>query len=226
MEMQDTYTRLDRSIATLLELIDKQVGLQNTIVCITSTGYADPEPADTGIYRIPGGEFHLNRCATLLNMYLMATYGAGLYVEAYYDQQIYLNHKLLEDKQLDLTDILEKSAAFLVQFSGVDKVYTSHQLLLGSWSPQIDPVRNSYHRKRSGDLVVEVLPGWTIVRDNGADSRVVRSAETPAPLILMGGGIKAEIIRTPVSTDRIAPTLTKVMRIRAPNGCKASPLNL
>lgn len=226
MEMQDTYTRLDRSIATLLELIDKQVGLQNTIVCITSTGYADPEPADTGIYRIPGGEFHLNRCATLLNMYLMATYGAGLYVEAYYAQQIYLNHKLLEDKQLDLTDILEKSAAFLVQFSGVDKVYTSHQLLLGSWSPQIDPVRNSYHRKRSGDLVVEVLPGWTIVRDNGADSRVVRSAETPAPLILMGGGIKAEIIRTPVSTDRIAPTLTKVMRIRAPNGCKASPLNL
>ena len=108
----------------------------------------------------------------------------------------------------------------------MDKVYTSHQLLLGSWSPQIDPVRNSYHRKRSGDLVVEVLPGWTIVRDNGADSRVVRSAETPAPLILMGGGIKAEIIRTPVSTDRIAPTLTKVMRIRAPNGCKASPLNL
>lgn len=226
MEMQDTYIRLDRSIATLLELIDKQVGLQNTIVCITSTGYADPEPADTGIYRIPGGEFHLNRCATLLNMYLMATYGAGQYVEAYYDQQIYLNHKLLEDKQLDLTEILEKSAAFLVQFSGVDKVYTSHQLLLGSWSPQIDPVRNSYHRKRSGDLVVEVLPGWTIVRDNGADSRVVRSAETPAPLILMGGGIKAEIVRTPVSTDRIAPTLTKVMRIRAPNGCKASPLNL
>lgn len=107
MEMQDTYIRLDRSIATLLELIDKQVGLQNTIVCITSTGYADPEPADTGIYRIPGGEFHLNRCATLLNMYLMATYGAGQYVEAYYDQQIYLNHKLLEDKQLDLTDILE-----------------------------------------------------------------------------------------------------------------------
>ena len=226
MEMQDTYIRLDHSIATLLELIDKQVGLQNTIVCITSTGYADPEPADTGIYRIPGGEFHLNRCATLLNMYLMATYGAGQYVEAYYDQQIYLNHKLLEDKQLDLTEILEKSAAFLVQFSGVDKVYTSHQLLLGSWSPQIDPVRNSYHRKRSGDLVVEVLPGWTIVRDNGADSRVVRSAETPAPLILMGGGIKAEIVRTPVSTDRIAPTLTKVMRIRAPNGCKASPLNL
>lgn len=226
MEMQDTYVRLDRSIATLLDLIDKRVGLQNTILCIASTGYADPDPADTGIYRIPGGEFHLNRCATLLNMYLMATYGAGQYVETFYDQQIYLNHKLLENKQLDLSKILEKSATFLVQFSGVDKVYSSQRLLLGSWSPQIDRVRNGYHRKRSGDLLIEVLPGWTIVQENSTDSRAVRAAETPAPLILIGGGIKAETIRTAVSADRIAPTLSNVMRIRAPNGCTASPLNL
>lgn len=226
MEMQDTYVRLDRSITTLLDLIDKRVGLQNTILCIASTGYADPDPADTGIYRIPGGEFHLNRCATLLNMYLMATYGAGQYVETFYDQQIYLNHKLLENKQLDLSEILEKSATFLVQFSGVDKVYSSQRLLLGSWSPQIDRVRNGYHRKRSGDLLIEVLPGWTIVQENSTDSRAVRAAETPAPLILIGGGIKAETIRTAVSADRIAPTLSNVMRIRAPNGCTASPLNL
>ena len=166
----------------------------------------------------------MNRCATLLNMYLMATYGAGQYVETYYDQQIYLNHKLLEDKQLDLTEILEKSAAFLVQFSGVDQVYSSHRLLLGSWSPQIDRIRNSYHRKRSGDLLIKVLPGWTIVQENGNDNRAVRAAEIPAPLILIGGGIKAGKVRTPVSADRIAPTLSSVMRIRAPNGCTATPL--
>lgn len=224
MEMQDIYARLDRSIATLLDMLDRKIGLNNLILCIASTGYADPDPADTGIYRIPGGEFHLNRCATLLNMYLMATYGAGQYVETYYDQQIYLNHKLLEDKQLDLTEILEKSAAFLVQFSGVDQVYSSHRLLLGSWSPQINRIRNSYHRKRSGDLLIKVLPGWTIVQENGNDNRAVRAAEIPAPLILMGGGIKAGKVRTPVSADRIAPTLSSVMRIRAPNGCTATPL--
>lgn len=226
MEMQDTYARLDRSIASLLDLLDRKIGLSNLILCIASTGYADPDPADTGIYRIPGGEFHLNRCATLLNMYLMATYGAGQYVETFYDQQIYLNHKLLEDKQIDLTEILEKSAAFLVQFSGVDKVYSSHRLLLGSWSPQIERIRNSYHRKRSGDLLISVLPGWTIVQEGGHDGRAVRAGETPAPLILLGGGIKANIIRVPVSIDRIAPTLSSVMRIRAPNGCTTSPLGL
>ena len=99
MEMQDTYVRLDRSIAALLDLIDRKVGLHNVVFCITSTGYADPEAPDLGLYRIPGGEFYLNRCATLLNMYLMATYGEGQYVETYHNQQIYLNHKLIENKQ-------------------------------------------------------------------------------------------------------------------------------
>ena len=87
MEMQDTYVRLDRSIASLLDIIDKKVGLQNVVFFITSTGYTDTESPDLGLYRVPTGEFHLNRCAALLNMYLMATYGQGQYVEAYYDQR-------------------------------------------------------------------------------------------------------------------------------------------
>lgn len=225
MEMQDTYARLDRSIANLLDILERKVGLQNVLLCITSTGYADPEGADVGIYRIPGGEFYLNRCATLLNMYLMATYGEGQYVEGFYNQEIYLNHKLIENKQLNLAEIQEKSAEFLVQFSGVNKVYSAYHLLLGSWSPQIERIRNGFHRKRSGDLVIEVLPGWTIMQENSTDNRVVRAADVPAPLILLGRGIKAETIRIPVSVERIAPTLSGVMRIRAPNACTATPLD-
>ena len=108
----------------------------------------------------------------------------------------------------------------------MNEAYSANRLLLGSWTPEIYKIRNGYHRKRSGDLLIEVLPGWTIVQENSTDSRAVRAAEIPAPLILIGGGIKAETIRTAVSADRIAPTLSNVMRIRAPNGCTASPLNL
>lgn len=226
MEVQDAYVRLDRSIANLLDIIERKVGLHNVLFCITSTGYTDPEVADPNIYRIPGGEFYLNRCATLLNMYLMATYGEGQYVEAFYNQQIYLNHKLIENKQLNLAEIQNKSAEFLVQFSGVNEVYSAQRLLLGSWSPQIELVRNGFHRKRSGDLLIDVLPGWTIMQENNSDNRVVRTAHIPAPLILIGAGIKAETIRIPISVDRIAPTLSSVMRIRAPNASTASPLDL
>ena len=227
MELQDTYVRLDRSIAHLLDVIDKKIGLQNVLFCITSTGYVDTESADHGLYRIPGGEFHLNRCAALLNMFLMATYGEGQYVEAYYDQQIYLNHKLIEKKQLDLSEIQNKAADFLMQFSGVNEAYSAQRLLLGSWTPEIDLIRNGFHRKRSGDLLIEVLPGWTIVNEsNPTENRIIRSAHIPAPLVFFGNSVKPEIIDTPVSVGHIAPTLAHTMRIRAPNACSSIPLTI
>lgn len=224
MELMDTYVRLDQSIANLMDLIDKKVGLQNVIFFITSTGYVDADAPDLGLYRIPSGEFHMKRCAALLNMYLTATYGEGKYVEAYYGQQIYLSHKLLEQKQLNLTEIQEKSADFLMQFSGVNEAYSAHRLLLGAWTPEIGRIRNGFHRKRSGDLIVDVLPGWSIVDENTTESKVVRNAHIPAPLIFFGNSVKPAIIHTPITVDHIAPTLAHFMRIRAPNACTSAPL--
>ena len=63
---------------------------------------------------------------------------------------------------------------------------------------------------------MEILPGWTIMQENSTDNRVVRTADIPAPLILLGGGMKAETIRIPISIDRIAPTLASVMQHPAP----------
>ncbi|NDV82394.1 alkaline phosphatase family protein [Bacteroides sp. 51] len=224
VEIQDTYARLDKNIADLLEMVNKKVGLQNVIFFITSTGYTAPEGVDLGRFRIPGGEFYLNRCAALLNMYLMASYGEGHYVEGYYDQQIYLNHKLIEEKQLSLADVQTKSAEFLIQFSGVDEVFSANRLLLGAWSPDIQKKRNAFNRKYSGDLVISVLPGWTIVNENAQVNPVVRYAHSPMPLIFLGSSIKPEIIHTPVTVDHIAPTLAHFMRIRAPNACASTPL--
>ncbi len=224
-EIQDTYVRLDQSIAELLEMVDKKIGLDNVLFFITSTGYVDSESADLGIYRIPTGDFHLNRCAALLNMYLMAIYGEGKYVDAHFDQQIYLNHKLIEQKNLILSDIQNKSADFLMQFSGVNTAYPAQRILSGSWSPEMQKIRNGYHRKRSGDLLISVLPGWNIVNEsNPTYNKVVRDGYIPMPIIFFGNSIVGEQINTPVSVDRIAPTVAHYMRIRAPNGSKEAPI--
>ncbi len=224
MEMQDTYVRIDRCIAALLNLLDKEIGLQNVLILVTSTGYTDSESVDSGLYKIPNGEFHLNRCAALLNMYLMATYGEGKYVEAYHNQEIYLNHKLLENKGLNLSDVQEKAAEFLVQFSGVNEAYSARRLLLGAWTPQIHKIRNGFHRQRSGDLLIDVLPGWSIINEDTNTSKVIRYSYIPIPLIFMGYSVKPAIIQTPVTIDFIAPTLAYFMRIRAPNACEMAPI--
>lgn len=224
MEIQDAYARLDKNIAGLLELIDKRIGLNHVLFFVTSTGYTHAETSDLGRFRIPGGEFYLNRCTALLNMYLMAIYGEGHYIEGYYDRQIYLNHKLIEQKQLDPTEIQNKAAEFLVQFSGVDEVYPANRLLLGPWSPDIQRRRNAFNRKRSGDLIISLLPGWTVMNENSTESYTVRYNYMPFPVIFLGSSIKPEVIYTPVTVDHIAPTVAQFIRIRAPNACTATPI--
>jgi hypothetical protein len=225
MELQDSYVRLDRSIEKLLSLVERKIGLDKVLLFITSTGYVDPDQSVAPQYRIPGGEFYLNRCTALLNMYLMATYGDGQYVEAFYDNHIYLNHSLIERKQLDLAAIQEKAANFLVQFSGVNEVYPAYRLLLGPWGTETEKMRNGVHRKRSGDLIISLLPGWTVVNENASENQVIRYAALPVSVLFMGYGIKPETLATPIQVEQIAPTVSRIMRIRSPNGSSLLPLS-
>jgi len=225
MEMQDVYVRLDASLAELLDVIDRKVGLENTLFFLTSTGYSIGDPIDSSQYRIPTGEFHIKRCAALLNLYLAAIYGEGQYVEAYHEQEIFLNHKLIEQKHLHLYEVLEKSSEFLVQFSGIKDVYSSRRLLLGNWTPELDKVKNHYHPSCSGDFWIDVLPGWSVVCDHSLDTKVIRNVYSSVPLIFMGWNVAPEIVYTPVKMNHIAPTLAHFMRIRAPNASSLPPLS-
>ena len=224
-ELQDTYIRLDDELATLLKKIDQLVGLDKTLIYLTSTGYDEVDNSEElAKYRIPMGDFNINRCATLLNMYLCAMYGNGQYVESCYGNQFYLSHKLLEQKQLKLAEVLEHCEDFLFQFSGVRDVFTSHRITQGAWTPGISTIRNGFNPKCSGDILVQVTPGWNLVNEDRDTRRMQRDSFFEFPLIFFGYTIKAEKVATPVTVDCIAPTVAHHIRIRAPNACSTPPL--
>ena len=224
-ELQDTYVRLDTEIAKLIDYIDKIVGLENALIFVTSTGYDNEETQDLSKYRVPTGNFQINRCAALLNMYLVAVYGSGKYVESYYGNQLYLNHKLLEEKQLNLAEVQERCEDFLFQYSGIRDVYTSQRLMQGAWTPGISKIRNGYNPKRSGDILIEVIPGWNLVNEDVASRKMVRDSHFEFPLIFFGYGLEGKKIYNRVSIDCIAPTVSHLIRIRAPNACSSAPLD-
>lgn len=224
MELQDTYVRLDRAIGRLMKNVETKVGKGNALFVVTSTGYTDEETADLTPYRIPTGTFDMERAAGLLNMYLVAVYGQGNYVEATFGTQLYLNHKLVEDKQINLAEMLERVQDFLLQLSGVKDVYTSTRLMQGAWTPGISRMRGAYHPKFSGDVLIEVAPGWHYVNPSTRENKLVRESYIPFPVIFLGTGCQTETIGTAVTIDCIAPTVSKAIRIRAPNACSVAPL--
>lgn len=223
IELQDTYVRLDHELSRLISYLQGKLGEEHVLFVVTSTGYSDTESADYEKYRIPSGTFYVNRTADLLNMYFGAIWGQGRYVESCFQNQLFLNHKLLESKRISLTDACTRAQEFLAQLSGVRNVYSGLQLLTNI-NEQTRKIRNGYNPSHCGDILIEVSPGWKLYNEDNQDTQLSRASFIQFPLVFLGGKIKSERIESHVTVDRIAPTIAKSIRIRAPNACSTEPL--
>lgn len=221
LELQDIYCRLDRNVADLLRAVDEKVGIDNALFFITSTGYSDAYMPDSKYFTLPTGELKMDRCVALLNMYLGALYGKDSYVEGSYLNELYLNHSLIEKRQLKMKELLDRCTEFLSQMAGVKRVYPSLDLLSGSADAAM---RNSYNAERSGDLILEVSPGWTLVDDRWGERICYNRAHVPVPVMLYGAGLTPAISRSPIAVESVAPTVSHILRISVPNGCSARPV--
>ena len=154
----------------------------------------------------------------------MAIYGSGNWVTGYYNEQIYLNKKLIENEKVDWNEILRKSADFITQFSGVQDVTTAGQWLVDDTGRSVE-FRRGMNKKISGDLFIELQPGWVIVHEDQINkTNYTRNNSVLSPLYIFGNNIPKENVFRTVKATEIAPTLAFIMRIRPPNASKDAPL--
>lgn len=225
-ELQDTYLRLDESLDAFLDHIDKQIGLQNTFIYLMGTGLTNP--TTTTDERTLTGQFYPDRCTSLLNSHLISRYGQAQWVSGYDNYQIFLNHKTIEAYNLKLADVQQTALDFVTLFSGIDEVVTSHNLIHADFSQRIRRLRNGYNRQSGGDLLIKLQPGWA-VHLSGQDNPLPQQRHdiAPGPVILFAPAtLKPECISTPVEATTIAPTVARMIRIRAPSGCGQAPLRV
>ena len=201
-EKEDYQSALQKLVIEIQRLIGKE----HALFVLTSSGYRNLNTDEYAKYNIPTGVYYTNRTANLLNMYMGALWGQGKYVEGTYRNHLYLNHQLLESKRIALSDATMKAKEFLLQMTGVKRVSTH------------------LYEQHMGDLVVELNPGWQMQNDDTHEQIPTKQQLAYFPIIFYGANIPAERVKTPVSIERIAPTISKAIRIRAPNACMATPL--
>ena len=229
VETQDTYIRLDQQLARLFNAIDNSIGLDNTLVILTSTGYFDDQSIPDERLRIPTGEYYPERGESLLNMYLMAIYGNGQWVDTYYDRAFYLNRNLIKEKDLDLSEVRAKSCEFLRQMTGISAAYTFEEILNNPSNEEAHSRHRSMVHSLAPDIFIEVNPGWKIVENTVGkkqDPKVtaVRHNAISAPCFIMANEIEPQHVATAVDATAIAPTLSKLMHISPPNAARQMPL--
>lgn len=225
IELEDTYLRLDKEIAHLIDFIENEIGKENVLIFLT----ADHGVADNPQYLVDlnmnGGQFKQYYALSLLRTYLNATYGEGEWVLGYSDQQIFLNRNLIEDAKLSLKEIQEKVAAFMIQFNGVANAVTAHILQTQNFTDGIlKAMQNSFNPKRSGDVLIALEPGWIEESPYLYDHNSSYSYDTHVPLFWYGWKIPRLTINRNVKLIDIVPTLSALIQIEVPMGATGSPI--
>jgi arylsulfatase A-like enzyme len=82
----------------------------------------------------------------------------------------------------------------------------------------IAKIAAGYFRKRSGDLMVQLNPGWTEHAEKGTTHGAPYVYDTHVPLIFYGAGIKQGRTWQEYSIADIAPSIAALLGISSPGG--------
>ncbi len=225
-EKEDMYLRLDKDIQSLLQEIDRNVGLNKTLLFLFSNQTDNYSPTELGKNKIPAGYFSASRSMALVNSYLMALYGQERWIIGYYGKNIYLNREKIEEKKLKLNEIQELVANFMLDFEGVQSASPAQKILNSniSGNSETSRLRNSMHKLSVGDVVFNLMPGWLELDEKMNPVGESNSIINYSPVCFLGWKLKPQVIKTPYLMTDIAPTLSEILGIQFPNACLGKPI--
>lgn len=221
-EMQDTWTRLDKDMAHFLNYIDKHIGKENVLLYVTSPHAPHtymPYLKDT---KLPSGYLKVNKVWILLETYLNGLYGKEEWLSKYHNQMLYLNHSLIEKKEVDLFKMQNKIASFLTEFDAVSEAYPAHYLRYQNYTRGIPlEVQNSYHNERSGDIIFTLESGIQVKQ---LENFSRHTPQTTVPLIFYGTPeLSKKQDLKPEITD-ICPTILQLLDIPSKGAIQGTSL--
>lgn len=225
VEVMDAFLKLDEDINHLLTFLDTEIGKQNVLIFFTSDHGAAANAEYLATTKIPVGYFSQTSSVSLLKTYLNAVYGKGDWIKHYHSQQVYLNRDLIESSKISLTDIQNKTAQFLLQFTGVSNTVTATTLLNSNFSDGVfAKMQKGFNQKRSGDVIINLEPGWAEKNGSAAIHNSSYSYDTHVPLIWYGWKVKRGNVLEKVDMVDVAPTISYFLEIASPNASSGQPI--
>ena len=225
IEQEDDYLRMDNELAELLKFLDIQVGKNNVLVFLTADHAAPEVPAYLMNLKVPAGYVDEGKLVTDLKIYLYKTYGDSL-VLSFSNQQIFLNHKVIDEKKLITQQVQENVASFIQNMEGVAEVLTATTLNNASFTEGSRYLmQKGFNAKRSGDVLVNYLPDWVDYHKTGTTHGSPYNYDTHVPLIFYGWNIKQGSSSEQVYITDVAATLAMMLNIQFPSGCSGKPIS-
>ncbi len=226
-ELMDTYLRLDRQLADLIEFLNKEIGVNNYLLFLTSDHGAVETPAYLRDNKIPTGELSNSKILDSLKAFTNRTYGTSDVIEFFSYGFVYLNRTVIVQKNLDYFKVEKEISSYLRDvFPEIQTIATRSEL------EKLQPSRtgnnfilNGWHPYKSADIIFTLRPGYLFkFLEQGTTHGTAYTYDTHIPLIFYGWKIPVQTIKDKVYIVDVAPTIANLLKIAEPNASIGVPL--
>ncbi len=228
VEVEDTYLRLDKNIATLLHYLDQKVGKGNYAVFLTADHGAAHNVGFLTDHKIPAGAWNEKDIIKGLNTLLQQKYNVADLVLSAMNYQIHFNNETIAANHLNVEDLKPICIDFLNKKEGVAWAVDMNKVNEANLPQAVrERTMNGYNRERSGVIQVIMKPGFyesSSLHPTGTTHGTWNPYDAHIPLVWMGWGINHGASRKSVNMTDIAPTVAALLHIQMPNGCIGEPI--
>ncbi|PWG06488.1 alkaline phosphatase PafA [Polaribacter aquimarinus] len=219
IETEDTYLRLDRDLADLFSFLDKEVGKDNYTLFLTADHAAVHVPAYLQSLKVPAHYLKTKEIRDFLLKTTKKYFNSTELIENVSNYQIFLNKEKVEFLGLDINTVAQKLADEVVNFSEIYKAVTARTMQTTNFTTGIlNSLQNGYNQKFSGDVLMIPYPATLMRGRTGTSHGSGYSYDTHVPIIFYGNGIKKGSSTKRYNITDIAPTISNLLQIEAPNG--------
>ena len=215
--------RLDRVLASLLGAIDREVGLANCVIVLTSDHGVMPLPERVLALRpaIAAGRVKGSDFEAAVKQALDAAFGVLPENEYWFMRDgggYHLRPSALAAKKIRSEEAALVIKATLMQQPAIAQVFTRAEILAGEAEGEsiLAMVRRSYYAPRDRDVVYVLKPYFMDRANAGTTHGSLHAPDTHVPQVWFGAGVPRGVHVERVGVDDIAPTLSALLGIPSP----------
>ena len=225
VEIEDTYIRLDKDIADLLNYLDASFGKNNYLLFLSADHGVANVPAYLNDNKIPGGVINNKELLKELNSYLQSKTNLANSIVKIENSQLYLNDSIPENNTIrsvissDIISVLNKK-------SYVSQAFSLKEINNYTLPDQIRYMTmNSFNPQRSGDIQIIPKPNYFDGNKTGTTHGLWNPYDAHIPLVWYGWNIHTGNTHRETHMTDIAATLAALLNIQMPNGCVGKVIN-
>ena len=219
VETEDTYLRLDKDLAHFFNFLDTEVGKENYTLFLTADHAAVHVPSYLQSLKIPAHYISTAKLKKFLSDITQKYFNSKELIENISNYQIFLNQEKIEALGFNKNTVAQRLADEVLSFDKIYKAVTARTLQTTNFTEGImRALQQGYNPKFSGDVLMIPYPATLNYSRKGTSHGSGYSYDTHVPLIFYGNGIKKGVSKKIYKIIDIAPTISNLLKIEAPNG--------